>query len=68
MCRSHPSKEKHMKELTQATLENALKDMQKYLKTEKIGLRPTKVLYRPADLKALGLTHDDVVKIIKEQS
>lgn len=55
-------------ELTQATLENTLKDMQKYLKTEKIGLRPTKVFYRPADLKELGLTHDDVLKIIKEQS
>ena len=53
--------------LTQAGLENALKDIREYLKTEKIGLRPTKVLYRPADLKALGLTHDDVVKIIKEQ-
>jgi hypothetical protein len=45
-----------------------LKDMQEYLKTEKIGLRPTKVLYRPADLKALGLTHNDVVKIIKENT
>jgi hypothetical protein len=54
-------------ELTQAGLENILKDVQEYLKTEKIGLKPTKVLYRPADLKALGLTHEDVVKIIKEQ-
>jgi hypothetical protein len=55
-------------ELTQAGLENMLKDMQEYLKTEKIGLRPTKVMYRPADLKALGLTHDDVLKMIKEKS
>jgi hypothetical protein len=54
-------------ELTQAGLENMLKDMQEYLKTEKIGLRPTKVLYRPSDLKELGLTHDDVVKMIKEK-
>jgi hypothetical protein len=53
--------------LTQAGLENTLKDMQEYLKTEKIGLRPTKVLYRPADLKELGLTHDDILKMIKEQ-
>jgi hypothetical protein len=55
-------------ELKQATLENMLKDMQKYLETEKIGLRPTKILCRPSDLKELGLTHDDVLKIIKEQS
>ena len=55
-------------ELTQTALENMLKDMQEYLKTEKIGLKPTKVFYRPADLKALGLTHDDVLKIIKENS
>lgn len=54
--------------LTQAKLENMLKDMQEYLKTEKLGLRPTKVLYRPADLKSLGLTHDDVLKIIKENT
>jgi hypothetical protein len=26
------------------------------------------VMYRPADLEALGLTHEDVVKLIKEQS
>jgi len=55
-------------EFTQATLENMLKDMQKYLETEKIGLKPTKLLFRPSDLEELGLTHDDVLKIIKEQS
>jgi hypothetical protein len=54
-------------DLTQARLENMLKDIQEYLKTEKIGLRPTKVLYRPSDLKELGLTPEDVLKIIKEQ-
>jgi hypothetical protein len=54
-------------ELTQSRLENMLKDMQKYLETEKIGLRPTKVLYRPSDLKELGLTPDDLVNLIKEQ-
>ena len=26
------------------------------------------VMYRPADLESLGLTHEDVVKLIKEQS
>jgi hypothetical protein len=25
-------------------------------------------MYRPADLEALGLTHEDVVNLIKEQS
>jgi len=55
-------------ELTQATLENMIKDMQEYLKTEKIGLKPTKLLCRPSDLKELGLTQEDVLKIIKEQS
>ena len=55
-------------EFTQATLENMLKDMQKYLETEKIGLKPTKMLCRPSDLEELGLTRDDVLKIIKEQS
>ena len=55
-------------ELTQATLENMLKDMQEYLKTEKIGLKPTKMLVRPSDLEELGLTKNDVLKIIKEQS
>jgi hypothetical protein len=55
------------KELTQATLENMIKDMQEYLKTEKIGLRPTKLLCRPSDLEELGLTPNDVIKIIKEQ-
>ena len=55
-------------ELTEATLENMLKDMQQYLKTEKIGLKPTKMLCRPSDLEELGLTQDDVLKIIKEQS
>lgn len=55
-------------ELTQETLENMIKDMQEYLKTEKIGLNPTKLLCRPSDLKELGLTHEDVIKIMKEQS
>lgn len=31
-----------------------------------LALRPTKVMYRPADLAAIGLTHEDVVNMIKE--
>ena len=30
--------------------------------------KPTTVIYRPADLAALGLTHEDVVKLIKEKN
>jgi hypothetical protein len=31
------------------------------------GNKPTTVIYRPADLESLGLTHEDVVKLIKGQ-
>ena len=33
---------------------------------EKTSLIPKWVMYRPADLKALGFTHEDIVKLIKE--
>jgi outer membrane protein assembly factor BamD len=33
-----------------------------------IALRPTKVMYIPADLEAIGLTHEDVLKMIKERT
>jgi hypothetical protein len=57
-----------MTDLTQEDLEKLLIKMQEYLKTEKINTRPTKVIYRPAELAALGLTHDDVLKLIKENT
>jgi hypothetical protein len=34
---------------------------------EKVSLIPKWVMYRPADLEALGLTHEDIVKLIKEK-
>ena len=55
-----------MDELTEKSLEKMLIDMREYLKTEKPNARPTKVLYRPAELASIGLTHDDVLKLIKE--
>ena len=35
---------------------------------EKASLIPKWVMYRPADLEALGLTHEDIVKLIKEKN
>jgi len=57
-----------MTDLTEKNLEKMLIDMQEYLKTEKLDVRPTKVLYQPAALKSIGLTHDDVLKLIKEST
>lgn len=37
-------------------------------KSLKRVMKPTKVMYRPADLEALGLTHEDVVNMIKEKN
>jgi hypothetical protein len=33
-----------------------------------IAFKPTKVMYVPADLEAIGLTHEDVLKMIREKS
>ena len=35
---------------------------------EKTSLIPKWVMYRPADLEALGYTHEDIVKLIKEKN
>ena len=57
-----------MTELTEANLEAALIEIRKHMDDtgRKIKLTPTKLIFRPADLKALGLTVDDVTKMIKE--
>jgi hypothetical protein len=52
-------------ELTQEALEKMLMQMVEHI-GEKVSLIPKSVMYRPADLKALGLTHEDIVKLIKE--
>ena len=59
-----------MTELTEASLEAALIEIRKHMDGlgEKIKLTPTHFIFRPADLKALGLTVDDVAKMIKEKN
>ena len=34
---------------------------------EKTSLIPKWVMYRPADLEALGYTHEDIVKLIEKE-
>jgi hypothetical protein len=54
--------------MTEADLKQAIEYIRKQLNDPLVQRKPTKVMYRPADLKALGLTHDDVIKLIKEQA
>ena len=59
-----------MSELTEASLEAMLKEIRKHM--DETGDRVTSIpkyfIVRPADLEALGLTVDEVTKMIKEQS
>jgi hypothetical protein len=57
-----------MTELTEADLEKALKEIKQMLEQpdETIKQTPTKLLIRPADLTRLGLTVDDIKKMIKD--
>ena len=57
-----------MTELTEASLTQALEEIRQMLEqfNEPITLKPTKLLIRPADLAELGLTVDDVVKMIRD--
>lgn len=55
-----------MTELTEASLTEALKEIQQILADKPITLKPTKLLIRPADLAELGLTVDDVKKMIRD--
>ena len=59
-----------MNELTEASLEAALIEIRKHLDEtgDRVSLIPTKLILRPSDLEALGLTVDDVIKMIKEKS
>ena len=58
-----------MTELSEASLEAALIEVCKYMDDtgEKIKLTPTHFIFRPADLEALGLTIDEVIKMFKEK-
>ena len=59
-----------MSELTQESLEAMLINIRKHLDDagDKVSLIPTQLIVRPSDLEALGLTVDEVTKMIKEQS
>jgi hypothetical protein len=59
-----------MSELSQASLENMLNEIRKHLDETggKITVKPTQLIIRPSNLKELGLTVDEVKKMIKEQN
>ena len=59
-----------MAELTEASLEAMLIEIRKHLDdtSDRVSLIPTQLIVRPSDLEALGLTVDDVTKMIKGQN
>lgn len=59
-----------MVELTEANLESLLVELRKHMDetSDRISLIPKYFIVRPSDLKALGLTVDEVTKMIKEKS
>ena len=62
--------EKNMSELTDDSLEDMLIKLRKHMDVtgDKFTMIPRYFIARPADLEALGLTVDEVTKMIKEQS
>ncbi len=59
-----------MGELTEASLEALLVELRKHIDEtgDRITLIPKYFIVRPSDLEALGLTVDDVKKMIKEKN
>lgn len=57
-------------ELSEASLEAALVKIRKHLDEtgEMVTVIPRYLIVRPSDLKALGLTVDEVAKMIKEKN
>jgi len=57
-------------ELTEISLEAMLIKLRKYMDEtgDKVTLIPRYFIARPADLEALGLTVDEVAKMIKEKN
>ena len=55
-------------ELTEEALEKMIMKIAGHIDAqgEKVSLIPKWVMYRPAELKELGFTHEDIVKLIKE--
>jgi hypothetical protein len=58
-----------MTELSQASLEAMLMRISEYMdeRGEKISAIPTYFMVRPADLEELGITVEDVARMIKEK-
>ena len=59
-----------MSELTEASLEAMLVEIRKCMDdtSDRVSLIPKYFIVRPSDLEALGLTVDDVKKMIKEKN
>ena len=59
-----------MSELSEASLEALLVELRKHMDEtgDRVSLIPKYLIVRPADLEALGLTVDDVKKMIKERT
>ena len=59
-----------MSELTEASLEDMLVEIRKCMDEtgDRITLIPKYFIVRPSDLDALGLTVDEVTKMIKEKN
>jgi len=59
-----------MTDLTEANLKDYITAIQKHMEeTGKVmAIKPNKVMYLPDDLEKIGLTHEDVLKMIKEKS
>ena len=59
-----------MAELTEASLEAILIKIRKHMDEtgDKVTLTPKYLIVRPSDLEALGLTVDEVTKMIKEKN
>jgi hypothetical protein len=59
-----------MSELSESSLEAMLVELRKHMDEtgDKVTLIPRYFIARPADLEALGLTVDEVTKMIKEQN
>jgi hypothetical protein len=69
--RKRQIEEQQMKkpELTEASLEAMLIELRKHMDEtgDRVSLIPTQLIFRPSDLDALGLTVDEVTKMIKEK-
>jgi len=59
-----------MSDLTEASLEAMLIKIRKHLDEtgDRVSLTPTHFIFRPSDLEKLGLTVDEVTKMIKEKN